>query len=51
MSELSLKNFKVRSILDVEAKARAVNAVKRQMIDAGMLASHPGGLKKRNKSN
>ena len=48
---VSINSFKVKPVpgmAEVE-KLRKENAMLRQMVDAGMLSSHPGGLKKRNK--
>jgi hypothetical protein len=49
---VSLNSFKVKPVpgmAEVE-KLRKENAMLRQIVDAGMLSSHPGGLKKRNKT-
>ena len=50
---VSINSFKVKPVpgmAEVE-KLRKENAVLRQLVDARALSSHPGGLKKRNKTN
>jgi hypothetical protein len=50
---VSLNLFKVKLEIEtpeVEQLRRELDKYKRQIIDAGLLSSHPGGLKKRNKT-
>ena len=50
---VSLEAFKVKPLAiatEVE-QLRKQNAMLRQIVDAGLLSSYPGGLKKRNKTN
>lgn len=52
MNESSLKLFKTKPLRLVdEDMEKKLNTRIRQLIDAGALSSHPGGLKKRNKTN